>query len=545
MRTSRDLRRIRIAQSLAWWQRTAIYQIYPRSFQDSNGDGIGDLQGVLRRIDHLTWLGIGAVWLSPIYPSPMLDFGYDICDFTGVDPQFGTLDDLDALIHALHERDIRLILDFVPNHTSDQHPWFVESRRSRESPRRDWYVWADPGPDGGPPNNWLSRFGGSAWHLDEGTGQYYYHAFLKEQPDLNWRNPEVRYAMGEVLRFWMRRGVDGFRVDASAVLAEDALLRNDPPNPEYDEHTPPPEKLRRVFTDDRPETLEYLAELRRVVDEFDDRLLLGEVQGEKDRIARFYAIDHTRLLHLPLNFLLLDVDWKADAVAAAMDEYLNVVPEDAWPDWVIGSHDKCRIATRVGVEQARIAAMLAITLRGTPILYSGDEIGMQQEPIPPDRIQDPFERLVPGYGLNRDPERAPMRWTDEEKAGFTTGEPWLPIGPKFRETNVASQRADPHSLLALYRSLLQLRGEEPALIAGRYEPLRTHGDVVMFRRCCDRDSILVALNLGASSQQVDLAAPGHVCLSTCLDRVDERVERTLSLRPNEGVVLKARGRMRS
>jgi len=262
----------------------------------------------------------------------MLDFGYDISSYTGIDPLFGTLDDFDRLVAALHERGIRLVLDLVPNHTSDQHPWFIASRSSRQDPKRDWYVWADPGPDGGPPNNWLSRFGGSAWEWDEATSQYYYHAFLREQPDLNWHNPAVRSAFADVLRFWLRRGVDGFRIDASAVLAEDSLLRDDPPNPDFDENIPPPERLRRIFTDARPETMAYIEDMRAVVDEFPDRLVLGEVQGGVDRIGQFYDNDRPRF-HLPLNFILCDTSWDVASLAAAIDQYLNSIPDDAWPVW--------------------------------------------------------------------------------------------------------------------------------------------------------------------------------------------------------------------
>src|SRR3954454_2402686 len=248
-----------------WWKSAVVYQVYPRSFADSNGDGVGDLEGIRRHLDHLAWLGVDAVWTSPFYPSPMADAGYDVSDYCDVDPTFGSLHDFDGLVADAHDRSIRLLLDWVPNHTSDRHPWFVESRSSRQSPKRDWYVWRDAGPDGGAPNNWLGRFGGSAWQWDEATGQYYYHAFLKEQPDLNWHNPEVRAAMAEVMRFWLRRGVDGFRIDACAVLAEDELLRDDPPEPNYHDAMPPPQRLRRVFTDDRPETMEYIEELRAVI----------------------------------------------------------------------------------------------------------------------------------------------------------------------------------------------------------------------------------------------------------------------------------------
>jgi alpha-glucosidase len=524
--------------ALAWWQRGVIYQIYPRSFQDSDGDGIGDLPGLISRLDYLASLGIGAVWLSPVYSSPMLDFGYDIADFTSIDPLFGTLRDFDRLLAGLHARGIRLILDFVPNHTSDQHPWFKEARSSRANPKRDWYVWSDPAANGGPPNNWLSRFGGSAWERDETTGQFYYHAFLKEQPDLNWRNPEVRRAMADVLRFWLERGVDGFRVDASAVLIEDDLLRDDPPNPDADEEAPPPERLTRRFTDDRPETLECLGELRRVVDEFSDRVLLGEVQGETDRIARFYSTDHQRLLHLPLNFLLLDTPWDAVSMQAAIDAYVAVVPENAWPDWILGSHDKPRIATRVGDAQARVAAVLLMTLRGTPIFYAGDEIGMPNVEVPRERVQDPFERLVPGYGLNRDPERAPMRWDSSRNAGFTSGCPWLPIGPDVERRNVAAQSANDRSLLALYRRLLALRRDEPALVAGKYEPVRNQGSVFAFRRCLGERRLLIALNMTSEACTFECGARGEVLLSTCVRKGGARIEGALRMQADEAVILK-------
>ncbi len=522
----------------AWWQREALYQIYPRSFQDSDGDGIGDLPGVMARLDYLAWLGIGAVWLSPVYRSPMLDFGYDIADFTSIDPLFGTLDDFDRLLAGLHARGMRLILDFVPNHTSDRHPWFIAARSSRTNPQRDWYVWSDPAADGGPPNNWLSRFGGSAWQSDETTGQFYYHAFLKEQPDLNWRNPDVRRAMADVLRFWLARGVDGLRVDASAVLIEDDLLRDDPPNPDFDERTPPPERLTRRFTDDRPETLECLGELRRVVDEFDDRVLLGEVQGATDRIARFYSMDSQLLLDLPLNFLLLDTPWDAVSMQAAIDAYVEVVPPDAWPDWILGSHDKPRIASRIGDAQARSAAVLLLTLRGTPIFYAGDEVGMRDVEVPPERVQDPFERLVPGYGLNRDPERAPMRWDAARNAGFTTGRPWLPVGPGVKRCNVAAQSADQASLLSLYRRLLALRRREPALVAGEYEPVRNQGTVLAFCRRRDDRRLLIALNMGSAAREFEFGGRGELVLSTELANEGRRVERALQLQAHEAVILR-------
>jgi alpha-glucosidase len=524
---------------LAWWQQAVIYQIYPRSFQDSNGDGIGDLAGILARVDHLAKLGVDAVWLSPIYPSPMLDFGYDIADYCGIDPRFGTMEEFDALVAALHARGIRLVLDFVPNHTSDQHPWFKESRASRDNPKRDWYVWHDPAPDGGPPNNWLSRFGGSGWQYDEATGQYYYHAFLKEQPDLNWWNPEVKTAMADILRFWMHRGVDGFRMDASAVLLEDNRFRDDPPNPDFEEgKTPPPERLKRVYTDGRPETLSILEDLRAIVDEFPDRVLLGETQGAVERIGAFYGEDRPAF-HLPLNFALMDTPWTATELAKVISAYLGVLPANAWPDWVIGGHDKPRIASRIGQAQARIAAMLAFTLPGTPIVFAGDEIGQEIVPIPSEEARDPFERLVPGYNLNRDPERAPMRWDGGRNAGFTTGTPWLPVGNGIAEHNVAVQDNGPRSMLTLYRRLIAIRKAEPVLLAGRCEVLPPAGDVLAFRRYLDGEEMTVLLNTGSGAQRFTLPRPGQLVLSTHLDREGEGLAGTVELRPDEGLLIRA------
>jgi len=525
---------------LEWWQRAVIYQIAPLSFQDSDGDGKGDLPGILRRLPYLEWLGIDVVWLCPIHPSPMLDFGYDITDFCAVDPLFGTLDDFDRLLDEMHVRGLRLLLDFVPNHTSSQHPWFLESRSSRANPRRDWYIWADAGPDGGPPNNWLSRFGGSAWTRDDRTGQYYYHAFLAEQPDLNWRNPEVHAAMAEVLRFWLRRGVDGFRVDASAVLIEDDLLRDDPPDPDYEPgKTPPPQRLLRTFTDDRPEAMECLAMLRAVLDEFPKRVMAGEVQGKTDRIGHFYG-DGRPCFHLPLNFALLDTPWDALAVQATIDSYLRALPDQAWPDWVVGGHDKRRAAARIGQAQARVLAMLLLTLPGTPFFFAGDELGMADVPIPPEAVQDPFEKLVPGYGLNRDPERSPMRWDASRNAGFTSGQPYLPMGPDVTERNVARLQQAPRSLLWLYRSLIRFRKSEPALIAGAHQPMRSVDDVLMFMRMHGDSKLMVARNFASAARQIALPGSAELLMSSHLDREPEPLGATVALRADEGVILRLR-----
>jgi alpha-glucosidase len=527
------------AERLRWWQRAVVYQIYPRSFQDSNGDGIGDLRGILQRLDYLESLGVNAVWLSPIYPSPMDDFGYDVSDYIGIHPMFGTMADFDELIAAVKRRSMKLILDFVPNHTSDRHPWFEASRSSRSSEHRDWYLWRDPAPDGGPPNNWLSQFGGSAWELDEATGQYYYHAFLKSQPDLNWRNPAVRAAMKDVLRFWLNRGVDGFRVDVLWHLIKDDQFRDNPPNPEFGPGAPPHHAQVPLYITDRPEVHDIVVELRRVVDEFDERVLIGEIYLPLERLVAYYGTNLDGV-HLPFNFQLLQAKWHARELATLIDQYESLLPKGGWPNWVLGNHDNPRVASRVGIQQARVAAMLLLTLRGTPTLYYGDEIGMVNVPIPRDRVQDPFEKNVPGIGVGRDPSRTPMQWDGSPGAGFTRAEPWLPLSDDYETVNVAASSDDPLSLLTLYRKLLRLRAAHPALNAGSYQPVAMTGDLLAYIRRDSHDAFLVALNLGEDPFALTLSSlslKGRTVLSTYLDRTDEESEDVVSLRANEGVVI--------
>lgn len=523
-----------------WWKRGVIYQIYPRSFQDANGDGVGDLAGIIARLDHCVSLGVSAVWLSPIYPSPMADFGYDVSDYCDVHPLFGTLRQFDALVEALRQRGLRLILDYVPNHTSDRHPWFVESRSSRTNAKRDWYLWRDPARGGGPPNNWLSQFGGSAWELDARTGQYYYHAFLKEQPDLNWRNPEVRAAMYDVLRFWMRRGVDGFRIDVLWHLIKDDRWRDNPPNPRFKPGDPPHHSQIPLYTADRPEVQGIVTQLRRVVDEFEDRVIIGEIYLPIERLVAYYGASLDGV-HLPFNFQLLQARWNARGIASLIDQYEDALPADGWPNWVLGNHDNPRIASKLGLAQARVAAMLLLTLRGTPTLYYGDELGMLDVQIPSDRVRDPFERNVPGIGMGRDPERTPMQWSASDYAGFSTVEPWLPVSDDYTVVNVAAQSADPHSLLTLYRRLLALRRECDALCIGSYEPVAMTDDLVAYIRKSGGESLLIALNLGAQPHDLSLKAlrrSGAVLLSTHLDREHREPRNEVALRPDEGVILR-------
>jgi alpha-glucosidase len=526
-----------------WWQTGIIYQIYPRSYQDANGDGVGDLAGILSRLDYLTWLGVDAVWLSPIYPSPMKDFGYDVSDYCDVHPLFGNLADFDRLVAEAHRRNLRVVLDFVPNHTSDKHPWFLESCTSRTNPKRDWYIWRDPAPNGGPPNNWLSNFGGSAWQFDETTRQYYYHAFLTEQPDLNWRNPELRRAMHDVLRFWMDRGVDGFRVDVIWHIAKDDEFRDNPLNPNYKPGQNPHHQVISTYEADQPHIHDIIGEMRRVLDAYPERMMVGEIYLPVEKLVTYYGEGGTGV-HMPFNFQLITTPWDARTIAAAVQRYEASLPEYGWPNWVLGNHDNPRIASRIGHPQARAAAMLLLTLRGTPTLYYGDEIGMADVPIPLDAVQDPFEKNVPGMGLGRDPERTPMQWDASPNAGFAPANvhPWLPLAPDFQTVNVETRRQDERSLLSLYRKLIALRRSTPALTIGAYEPLSMEGSDTLlgYIRHHDGSRFLVVLNLGPEPTPFGLTTghvSGHIALSTHLDRSGEPVDGLFKLRGDEGVII--------
>jgi len=522
-----------------WWRHGIFYQVYPRSFGDTDGDGVGDIRGIIAHLPYLTSLGIDAVWLSPIFPSPMADFGYDISDYTGIDPLFGTMADFDALVSAAHGNGLKLILDLVPNHTSDQHPWFIEARGSRDNPKRQWYIWRDPAPGGGPPNNWLSEFGGSAWQYDEATGQYYYHAFLAAQPDLNWRNPAVREAIYDVMRFWLAKGVDGFRVDVIWHLIKDVDFRDNPPNPHYRNGRPPHERILTRYSTDQPEVHEVIAEMRRVTDEFEARVLIGEIYLPLNRLVAYYGNDLAGA-QMPFNFALLSTLWSARSIERIIAEYEAALPPGAWPNWVLGNHDRPRVASRVGPDQARVAAMLLLTLRGTPTLYYGDEIGMHQVTIALHQVRDPFEKNVPGIGVGRDGCRTPMQWDATVNAGFSAATPWLPLADDHAKGNVATLEADPGSILALYRALIALRKKSPQLVKGAYRPIVAEGDLLLYRRDDDGEAMVVALNLGARPVSMVAGSIGSGCkilLSTLLDRQGEQIQDTLDLRANEGVIL--------
>lgn len=516
-------------QELAWWQHAIIYEIYPRSFQDSNGDGIGDLNGILQRLDYLVQLGIDTIWISPIYPSPMADFGYDVADYCGIDPIFGTMEDFDRLLSEAHHRGLKTILDFVPNHTSDQHPWFLESRSSPENPKRDWYLWRDQ------PNNWLSNFGGSGWDRDETTGQYYYHSFLKQQPDLNWRNPAVKAAMFAALRFWLERGVDGFRVDVMWLMIKDDQFRDNPPNPGYRLGQPSSSRLLSVYNSNRPEVHDLVAEMRAVVDEFPQRVLIGEIYLPVQQLMMYYG-KGLKGANLPFNFQLLQSAWRADAVAQVISDYQTALPKGAWPNWVLGNHDNARIATRIGSRQAPVAAMLLLTLPGTLTMYYGEEIGMTNVPIPPEEVQDPAEKNEPGLGLGRDPERTPMPWDSSASAGFTTGRSWLPIGEEHDVVNVAVLEENQRSVLHLYRKLIDLRRSHPTLVSGRLECVTAEKNVLRYHRTGEEDHIVVLLNMGSDPVRMTIES-GTILASTYPGREGQRVSGMVDMEVAEGLVV--------
>jgi alpha-glucosidase len=491
----------------AWWQGAVVYQIWPRSFADSDDDGIGDLPGIRSRLDYLNdgrggGLGVDAIWLSPVFVSPLADFGYDISDYTAIDPIFGTLEDLDRLISECHERRMRVLLDLVPNHTSDLHPWFLESRSSRENLKRSWYRWRNPAPDGGPPNNWRSAFSavGPAWTLDPMTGQYYHHSYTASQPDLNWDNHEVREAMLDVVRFWFDRGVDGFRIDVAHRLGKDPRYRDNPPAAALDIE---PTGAGRHDAD-WPSGLAYLREIRSVADEYDERLLVGEVYVlDQNRVIQ-YLMDGDGL-HLSHNFVFLNEAWSARELGRSITSFEQACdPQVVEPAWCLNNHDHSRVRSRFdfdgrGVERARSAAALLLGLRGTIFLYQGEELGLPDSEISPDSVAD-----VDG----RDPARSPIPWAAPSDtgpgAGFSEGIPWLPVGSTAEEVNVASQLGDPESMLELYRRLIRIRRSTDALKKGRYREILSDDQVLVFERRAGENVVVVAVNFSTNEVPLDL-----------------------------------------
>jgi alpha-glucosidase len=512
-----------------WWRRGGIYQIYPRSFADSDGDGVGDLRGIVDHLDHLNdggpdSLAVEAIWLSPFYRSPMADFGYDVADYCDVDPVFGTLHDFDELVEQAHRRDIKVVIDFVPNHTSDRHPWFAESRASRDSARRNWYVWRDGAADGGPPNNWRSAFRavGGAWTFDEPSGQWYLHSFLPEQPDLNWDEPEVEEAMHDVVRFWCDRGADGFRIDVVHKIAKDPQLRDAVPG------EPVP------YEDWQPAIHQRLRRLRHVVDEYPDRMLVGEVYLlDLDRIVSY--VNSGDQLHLAHNFVFLRLPWDAGAFRASIDSFEALASEAAWPAWFLANHDHPRVASRFdedgqGPARARAVLLMLYALRGTPFVYQGEELGLPDAEIPPERVVD-----VDG----RDPERAPIPWRPPSAAGpgagFTTAEPWLPLSTQAERLAVERQAGDPDSTLSLARRLAWLRRADPVLQDGEQRSVDAGDDLLAWLRIGERgdERVLGVVNFAADPRPFhrppDLPSTGRLELSTNPARDREQADQLIDL----------------
>ena len=505
-----------------WWKHAVIYEIYPRSFQDSNGDGVGDINGITSRLDYLHDLGIGAIWITPMYPSPLVDFGYDVADYTALDPLYGTLADFDRMMAEAKKRNIRVIMDFVPNHTSDQHSWFKESRSSRTNRKRDWYIWRNGKGPGQPPNNWQSWFGHSAWQCDPTTGQYYYHHFYVEQPDLNWRNPEVRKAMYDAMRFWLDRGAAGFRLDAVSRLFEDPNLHDDPILPGKNAYGDP--NIQHKYTDNLPEIHEVLREMRKVVDAYPGNPVLISEADEPNikELTKMYGAKNDEV-QLPMDFQIADVNrLSAPDFRKVLDEVENN-PAHGQPHYFFSNHDQPRTWDRYGDgvhndQIAKLMAALLLTVRATPLMYYGEEIGMRS--TPPTRkedVQDPIGKIGWPEEKGRDGERTPMQWDNSKDAGFSTADhAWLPIPPSAAKYNVAVESRDPHSIFSFYKRLLELRETEPALRNMRYGSYvsldRDDPEVLAFLRKNPGtgNSVLVVLNMTADEHTLkfDLASLG-------------------------------------
>jgi alpha-glucosidase len=521
-----------------WWQGGVFYQIYPRSFADSNGDGVGDLPGIISRLDHLADLGIAAIWLSPVTVSPNRDWGYDVADYCDIDPDYGTLDDLDTLVRRAGDRGIRILLDLVPNHTSDQHPWFVDALSGPDAAHRDYYVWSDPAPGGGPPNNWVSIFGGSAWELDAASGQYYLHNFEAQQPDLNWWSEEVRHAFDGIVRFWWDRGVAGFRIDVCNMMIKDAELRDNPPATADDPLDQQFMGVKAVYNTDRPEAHDILRRWRAISDTYEEhRLLIGETNVEQlPTLMEFYG-DGANELHGGFNFVFINADLDAAAMRTIVEQVEELIPAGAWPIWTGSNHDVSRLATRWAggdPDKVRCALLILLTLRGTPFLYQGDEIGLVDGPIEQADLLDAVGIRFWPYYKGRDAERTPMPWANVPGGGFTPAgvRPWLPMGDPARG-NVADQSADPDSVLAFTRRAIAARRANDDLAVGSYRSLPSAEGTWVFARGA---RTTVVLNMSEAPKTFS-ALTGTVRLSTLRPLEGEVVERSLTLTPWSGAVV--------
>ena len=532
--------------SIRWDKVNAIYQIYPRSFKDSNSDGIGDIRGIIQKLDYLKGaersLGVDSIWLSPFYPSPMKDFGYDVKDFCSVDPLFGTIKDIDDLIREAHQRAIAVMVDFVPNHTSSDHPWFIDAVQSRTSDKRDYYIFRDPQEDGSEPNNWRSVFGGSAWEYHEPTGQYYMHSFLKEQPDLNWENPIVQDEMRQVLRFWFDRGIDGIRADAIRWMGKNTALLDDPINDAYSPEQDPYHAVEHHYSRYSPELDDYLRIITEVAREYDNKIVIFEdhldaLTPVESQVKRIYSIDPG--VSAPFNFQGMHIPFASRSFSDMITAYQGYLPEDARAYYCFSNHDESRLATRFGARQARMLALLQCSLPGTPVIYYGQEIGMTDSSISKEQVRDPFEIRVPGKGLGRDPERSPMQWSSEHQADFTDAEhSWLPVSSEYRAVNVTEQKNDDSSSLSLYRTLLSLRSRFETLRSGSYEHGHTDENVFMFWRHGATERFLCAVNFSDQFVAIQTPPGGEIMAYAQLGAVNHVTEHSMSLGPFDGMLVR-------
>ena len=531
-----------------WWRGAVIYQIYPRSFQDSNGDGVGDLPGIIERLEYVAGLGVDAIWVSPFFKSPMADFGYDVSDFRAVDPMFGTLEDFDRLVREAHRNDLKVMIDQVLSHTSAEHPWFLASRESRDNPKSDWYVWADPKEDGSPPNNWQAIFGGPAWRWEPRRRQYYLHNFLDSQPDLNFHNPEVPAAMLENLRFWLERGVDGVRLDAINFCYHDRLLRDNPPKPER-------ERTGRGFSPDnpyayqyhwynntQPENFAFLERLRRLLDDYPGAVSLGEISSEDSLATMAEYVGETRL-HMAYSFELLTEEYGAAHIRNTVDALERQMPH-GWPCWTISNHDVARVLTRWGGENAspRLATLLSAmvcSLRGSVCVYQGEELGLPEAGVPYEALRDPFGIAFWPNFKGRDGCRTPMPWRESPDGGFSSGTPWLPVPPEHLRLAVAHQETDPDSPLNGFRRFLRWRREQPALRWGQIHFITLPEPVLAFTRRLNGQTVLAAFNLGGALQRVELPLSGQLHALSGHGLTAGRLEDRAMLLPGHGVIFAA------
>jgi len=523
-----------------WWKHGIIYHIYPQSFMDTNGDGIGDLEGIIQKLDYLISLGINAIWLSPIYPSPMVDSGYDITNYKGIASVYGSMDDFKRLLEQAHSKGLKVIMDLVLNHTSDQHPWFLESKSSKENPKRDWYIWESP-KAGKKPNNWTTNFGQSAWKYDTQTREYYYHSFFKEQPDLNWRNPELRNTMFGIIRFWLDLGVDGFRLDVINLLFKDKQLRKNPINFLFGK--------KKVYNRNRPSVYEMLTEFREILDQYPDKTSVGEIYspppGDPSLTAKFLG-NGTDMLHMAFDFSIFFSRWNAGNYQKTINDYYEALPTEGWPCFVISNHDLGRSFNRwmFGFHKkgkAKIRAMLQLTLKGTPFIYYGDEIGMENVNIPRNKIQDMYGKLFYPFFKGRDAYRTPMQWNDTKYAGFSKKQPWLPVHSNYKTINVEAEKENKNSMLSFYKKLIQLRKESAVLQSGEFKFLdAANPNVLAYMRFLENESLIILLNFKNKAEKViipSLKEYSFVFSSCGMEGVKVFNLDSLELKPLEGLII--------